>query len=377
MRALFTCVGGEGHLRPLLPLARAAAAEGHAVTVAGAAALAPVAAAARLPFVPLEPDVLPQRTALRPVDLGRERRVVGDAFAGWMARARAPGLLGLCARLRPDLLVRDELDFAAAVVAERLGLPQATVLVTAAGGFVRHAIVAAPLARLRAEHGLGPDARLAMLTRGLVLAPFPPSFRDPAHPLPETARAFRAATRVEATTRAVPERLGRPPFLYVTLGTIFNTESGDLLPRILAGVCALGLDVVVTVGRTLDPAALGPQPDHVHIARHVPMPRLLPHCAAVVAHGGSGTVIGALAHGLPLVCVPLGADQPLNADRCAALGAGVALDALAASPEDFRLAAGAVLEQASYREAAARLQDEIARLPGPVEVLPDLERLCA
>jgi hypothetical protein len=88
----------------------------------------------------------------------------------------------LCAEWQPDLLVRDEIDFGCVVIAERLGLPYATVLVIAAGSFVWHSLVTEPLNQLRAEHGLPPDPNLAMLSRYLVLSPCPPNYRDPAFP---------------------------------------------------------------------------------------------------------------------------------------------------------------------------------------------------
>lgn len=360
MRLLFSFAGGEGHLQPLLPLARAAAEAGHEVAVGGAAALAGVAAG--LAYLPSGPDVVAQWVPLKPVDPEHEIRAIADSFAGWMARRRAADLIGLCERWRPDVLVRDELDFGAAVAAERLGIPHATVLVIAAGGFVRPDVVAGPLDRLRAEHGLAADPDLAAARGRLVLSPFPPSFREPAH----AANGFRP---YEVDRRAA----GRA--VYVTLGTIFNTESGDLLARVLAGVRELPVPVVVTVGRARDPAELGSQPANVHLTRYVPQSLLLPECAAVVSHAGSGSVTAALAHGLPVVCIPLGADQPRNAARCTTLGAGLALDAVTATPAAIRTATAAVLTEPAYREAARRLQAEVAALPSPADAVTLLERL--
>src|SRR6185312_17370469 len=99
--------------------------------------------------------------------------------------------------------------------------------------------------------------------------------------------------------------------------------------------------------------------------------------SAAVTHGGSGSVVGALAHGVPLVVLPLGADQPDNAERVRALGAGVVLDAATASPARIAEAVRAVLEEPAYRAAAERLRDEAAALPGPVEALAWLEELAA
>ena len=94
-----------------------------------------------------------------------------------------------------------------------------------------------------------------------------------------------------------------------------------------------------------------------------------------VFHGGSGTLTGALAHGLPMVLLPMGADQPANALRSHALVLGVNLEAIRATPEDVRDAAAAVLADPAYRLAAQRLQTEIAALPEPAAAVGLLERL--
>src|SRR5262249_55443283 len=149
------------------------------------------------------------------------------------------------------------------------------------------------LGALRAEHGLSPDEELVMLHRYLVLSPFPPSFRDPANPLPPSAHAIRPTFPDgdvdDADLRWLSSR-ERRPLVYFTLGTIFNLESGDLFERVLAGLRELPADVIVTVGRELDPDVLGSQPSNVQIRQYVPQSVLLPHCDLCVSHGGSGSV---------------------------------------------------------------------------------------
>ena len=307
-----------------------------------------------------------------------EYQVLRDFYAGRSARARVSRILELSARWQPHLIVCDEVDFGSMIAAERLGLPHATVLVNASGSFVRPDVVAEPLDALRAEHGLSPDPGLAMPSRHLVLSPFPPSFRDPSCPLPGNALSIRIdATDPVDTAAALPwlSQLSDEPTLYFTLGTVFNMESGDLFSRVLAGLSELPINVIVTVGRELDPDALGPQPDNVHIERYIPQSTLLPHCDLAVNHGGSGSVIGALAHGLPMVVIPMGADQSLNAGRCEHLGVGIVLDAVRATPRSVREAVATILNGTSYRLAAERIRDEIAALPEAGAAVPLLERL--
>ncbi len=382
MRILFTFAGGSGHLDPLIPIARAAEAVGHTVAFVGRPWMVPKVEALGFPTFAAGSDagLTPKRLPLVAVDMEREMRDLGYGFGWRIAGERATDMLPLCAAWQPDLLVCEEVDFGPMVVAERLGLLHATVLVIAAGSFIRSDVVAEPLNEVRAEYGLPPDPDLAMLSRYLVLSPFPPSYRDPAFPLPATAHAFRSLTPTVAQNAPAPawaRQLRGAPTVYFTLGTVFNVESGDLFTRVLAGLRDLPINVIATVGREIDPAELGPQPAHIQIEQYIPQALILPHCAMVISHGGSGSVIGALAHGLPAVLIPMGADQPLNAARCADLGVAQVLDAITATPEIVRAAVATVLDDLSYRRAAERMRDQIAALPGPEYAVTLLERLVA
>jgi MGT family glycosyltransferase len=185
-----------------------------------------------------------------------------------------------------------------------------------------------------------------MLRRYLVLVPFPPGFRDPGCPLPPTAHELRhVSSDLPLDESALPwlAALSDRQTVYVTLGTIFNQESGDLFEQVVEGIRDLPVNVVATVGRALDPEVLGPQPPNVYVERYIPQAQLLPHCRLVVSHGGSGSVIGALAHGLPMVVIPIGADQPRNGQRCNDLHVARVLHAPEATPERVRAAASDVL----------------------------------
>ena len=364
MRILFTFVGGRGHFEPLVPIARAAVAAGHVVAFASGSLMPVIEAAGFTGFTVAPLRRLPARRPLQGVDMERELRMLREALLGSAARERVPAVLELCARWRPDVLVCDEADLGSMVAAERLGLPYATVIENAAGSLITPELVTEAIDALRGEHVVPTGARPP-----LVLSPFPPSLRDPAFPLPAGAVSLRPSLE----RAAPPDRIDGAVFF--TLGTVFNVEAGDLFTRVLAGLQEVRRDVIVTVGDELDPAELGPQPAHVHVVRFVPMGAALPQCAAVVSHGGSGSVVAALAHGLPSVLLPMGADQPGNAERCEALGVARVLDVVRATPDDVRAAVEAVLTQPSYREAAERLRDEIAALPGPDHAVAQLNTL--
>jgi UDP:flavonoid glycosyltransferase YjiC (YdhE family) len=365
---LFTFVGGRGHADPLAPIARAAVRAGHTVALAGQAAVASAFAARGIETFAIGPDTVgPARRPLLAPDRAREDAALRDSFAGRFARHRAAALASLCERWRPDVVVCDEVDFGGMIAAERLGIPHANVIVIAAGAFLRADLLAGSLDRVRAEHGLPCDPDLSMLSRDLVLAPIPPRFRDPRSPLPPTAHFLRPGARDEAAgpPRRPAARASRPT-VYATLGTIFHLEPGDLFARIVAGIRELDVELIAALGDHVDPAELGPQPPNVRLEAFVPQASVLARSDAVVCHGGSGTVIGALAHGLPLALLPLGADQPDNASRCAALGVGVVLDAITATPREIRSAVETVLHEPPIAATPRRLATRSRSSPPPM-----------
>jgi len=155
-----------------------------------------------------------------------------------------------------------------------------------------------------------------------------------------------------------------------TLGNIFNQEPS--IRVLLDALADEPYELIMTVGRAIDPAVFGDQPDHVHIASYIPQSLLLPHVDAVVCHGGYNTVIGALQVGRPLIVAPMSADQPAHAASVAALGAGRVVNGAPLDAGEIRAATRAVIEDPGYRAAANRVAAEIDALPdvtGAVEIL--------
>ena len=168
----------------------------------------------------------------------------------------------------------------------------------------------------------------------------------------------------------------------MTFGSVAGgmPTAGSLYASALEAVAGLPARVLLTVGREADIGSLGAQPANVHIEAWVPQADVLGQASAVVGHGGSGTTLGALAAGVPQVVVPLFADQPDNARRVAAIGAGVAVEPDPDSPPEamrstidpvaLRSAVESVLEEPSYRRAAREVAAEMAALPSPTPRWP-------
>ena len=147
------------------------------------------------------------------------------------------------------------------------------------------------------------------------------------------------------------------PLVLVSLSTL---EQGQavVMERILAALAGLSVRALVTLGPALVSSRFTPPPNVV-METFVPHASVLPRAAAIVTQGGLGTVMKALAHGVPLVCIPLVGDQPENASRIETLGAGVRLPPDADAGR-IRAAIERVLTDRTYWVAAQRVASAIA-----------------
>jgi len=158
------------------------------------------------------------------------------------------------------------------------------------------------------------------------------------------------------STIAFPwERLDGRPLVYASLGTLQN--GSEEIFRTIAAACA-GLDaqLVISLGGGLDPERLGTLPGNPIVVRYAPQLEVVKRAAAVITHAGLNTTLESLAEGVPLVCMPLGNDQPGVAARVAARGAGVVVSRRGLTANKLRAAVRAVLEQDTYRQAARQVQ---------------------
>lgn len=347
MRILGTTQPGLGHFRPLAGLGQALQDAGHDVLVACSASFAPEVDAAGLRAMPAGLDWLESSAAAAAFPALRDRALYApvnawsEVFASTTAGAMLPDLVASASRWRPDLVIREPLEFAGALLAETLGLPHATagpgLFATPA---LRRRILGPYLAPPREAAGLPPDPDLRMLFRYLDLAFLPPTFLVGQRHLIEPATHFLRPLPVRSSEPvAAPAWFGRPhrpPVVLVSLGTVFNATPG-LFATILTGPRDEPGTIIVTTGATVDPATLGPLPTSVYVTRVLPLDLVLPRCDAVVTHGGYNTVMASLAVGCPLVLAPLGADQFDNARRCIAVGAGLGIKHDNLTAENVRL----------------------------------------
>jgi UDP:flavonoid glycosyltransferase YjiC (YdhE family) len=163
------------------------------------------------------------------------------------------------------------------------------------------------------------------------------------------------------------------PIVYVTLGTVTNRDTG-IFAAVLDGLADEPVNVVVTVGEDNDPAILGDLPANARAERYIPQSLLLPRCAAVISHGGSGTMLSTLAHGLPHLMIPQGADQYVNAEVCLTAGVAHRLLPDEVGPRAVRDLTRSMLHDPSMGGPVLVARDEIEALPPPGDVAQRLRR---
>jgi UDP:flavonoid glycosyltransferase YjiC (YdhE family) len=387
MRVLVTSTPGVGHIFPLVPMAVALRDAGHDVTWA----LAPGAGdpVERLGFrcLPVGADraTAEARDRERDPELFRRfattpprerRRLLLPRFVDGAARLIGD-LSALIDGLRPDVVVHEPNAYAAPPAACARGIPHVTV---GFGGLLPDALLesgADAIAALWASVGLEPPDH-AGLYDDVYLHPFPPSLGavpgdrnvEPMRPLGYDGADDEAAA---------PDWLGsvgaERPLVYVT----FGTEIAAFAPTtdVVEAVGRLDVDAVLTVGPRREPDSIGDRPDNLRVQRYVPQRAVLARAALLIAHAGSGAVLGAAARGIPQLCLPVAADQFENADAVAASGAGLMLEPHEVTAEAVVDAATALLTEPTFATAASRVADEIAAMPHPAELVGRVEAVVA
>ena len=307
-----------------------------------------------------------------------EASVLGnrELFGRLATSAMLAGMEQVCARWAPDLVLRDPCEYSSAVVAHRLGIPTAQVAISLAA--VESASIATAAPALE-EHRPG---LVAELRSSPYLSRFPASL-DPT-PFPTTVRFSVPRPAMRGPLPNWWPGLGTP-LVYLTFGTVLAHMSmaSAVYRAALEAVASLPVRVLLTVGRHFDGSSLGTVPDNVHVEAWVDQAEVFREAALVVCHGGSGTSLGALEAGVPLVVVPLFADQFENGRRIAEAGAAIVVDSRRPAaphphgtpPVDAVELAAAIttaLATPSLEQSAGRIAAEMAAAPTAADILATL-----
>ncbi|MEV4134944.1 glycosyltransferase [Dactylosporangium sp. NPDC049742] len=415
MRVLFVSAPLLGHMLPLVPLAEAFRRAGHDVLIATAADALTAGRTAKLPVVDVAPGFsfarIARRTMLRHPFVARAElagtggtRGVGLLF-GTVNEQLVDGVAATADRFRPDLVVHEPLAVAGAVVAARRGVPAVRHENNLFDGAVLTAVTAGPALRRHRVDGLPDPAAVVQIApaelvgerpglpmRRLPVGLSPNRTGSPAHPRGPFADLRGSA----ALSGGLSAELGGPfagvggaavrpggsagpggepvtplppagarPRIAVTRSTVDGPGSGGIMRAIVA--VAAGVDADILLVRP-ERGLPDPLPGNVYTTGWVQLDALMPTLDAVVHHGGAGTVLGALAAGVPQLVVPGPGDRRHNAGVVERSGAGWAMSASAITADQLRR----LLSDYGLRVTAGRFKASIAARPHPDEVAAQL-----
>ena len=191
-----------------------------------------------------------------------------------------------------------------------------------------------------------------------VLVMTSPSFDFVAPRLPANVRYVGPQLDDPGWAAAEWHSQGTDPLVLVATSSIFQHQVG-LLQRIALALGQLPVRGLMTTGTAVDPAEIE-APPNVDVVQAAPHSRILPEASVVITHAGHGTMIKALAAGVPLVCIPMGRDQKDNTVRALRHGAGVRLSAKS-TPDKIAAAVADLLDDPHYAAAARQFADILAQ----------------
>lgn len=367
--AIFTWQGG-GATQPAFGIGRVLAEHGHNVRIVGPAAYAERATAAgctHSPFPPaLEFDAAKGRAA------EDQESYIDEILLG---AGPAEVVAAELDRQQADVVVIDYLMRSAICRAESLGVPTVVFL------HMVHRFHGVPrggdeewgwrwtyrkLNEVRESFGLeplpvGPETTAVALARraSAAVVAMPSEFDlwadEPPPSLVHVGPIFeeREAPPWESPWPEDDER----PLAVVSMGSTYMHQE-ELLTRVAGVLAELGMRVLVLTGSELGAEEIEAGPDVV-VRDFVPHRGVFPQADLVITHAGMGTLMAAFAVGVPVLCLPLGRDQTINADLVAELGLGSVLSPDAA-PEQIRQAAEEALGSGEISAAVKTMATAIA-----------------
>ena len=403
MRLAFSCPAVPGHLHPMTTLALTLQSRGHEVVFVAIPDAEAMVLACNLAFIPVGAHAFPAGELRRRLDqLSRLSGQEGFAFTVQTyadeARAMLEDGARALAEAHPDALVLDATQLSFNLIAMKQDLPfvqisnalhfdltgrtplclypwahEDTPEASARNiqGLIAFGSMLGPIKEAAREYiesnglRISPEDIEARSSRLARITQCPREFDFPAD---HYAGCFHHAGPFHSKTLRPDapfpwERLTGEPLIYASLGTLQN-GSERIFQTIVKAAEAPHRQVVLSIGRNLDPASIGPVAANTILVAHAPQLPLLERASLCITHAGLNTTLEALSAGVPMVAIPITNDQPGVAARIAFTGTGQVIPIQELLVDRLRDAINAVLSDGSYRTAAQTLQTAIRETDG-------------
>ncbi|GAA4787592.1 hypothetical protein GCM10023200_22320 [Actinomycetospora chlora] len=358
-RILAVTWDGGGNVPPMLGIAAELLGRGHEVRVLGHAAQREAVERTGAEFVPHR-----HGRAWAPATPASDARRARDLISLFTERGPGRDVAAEIEGAGPDAVLVDALRLGALRAAVRSPVPT-VALVHTFRGYVAHDWARGPVGLVATLRGLRPGPLWNACDRLLVAT-------DPV--LDPGAADAPANARYTGAVLAAPRSAARtdPPTVLVSLSTIFYPTQAAVLQRVLDAVADLDVRVVAATG-FVDPADLRAGANTT-LQRHLPHDEVMPTASLLVGHGGHATTLRALAHGLPVLTIPLDAhlDHRLIGEAVRAAGAGDVLDT-AATPSAIRDAVRTLLADAGTAADAEAVAARLRGVDGAARAADEIE----
>ena len=348
-RFLIATWDGGGNTPSALNLGARLVRKGHRVRLIGWESMAGRAAAAGVDFATY-PSIPPW-----PADPDLDNVWVERVLPALTGTAVRDDIIASADEFRPDVVVVDCMLDAGFEAGRALGLPIAVLVHVMYSMFM---------------HQWGDEPTLTARRRtfeeaGVVLALVPPGLDAPG-PLPANTTYVGPISSPHGPSPLDPRDvrlLAEPgdPWVLLSLSTTVQGQN-QALPAMLDAVGVLPVRVLLTLGGAL-PVGAVVAPANVTVRSFIAHDLVLPSMSAVISHGGLSTITTALSAGVPLLCIPQGRDQPMNAERVASCGVG-RMVAKSAPPEEIALALEELLADPAARHRARHFAGLMRDLDG-------------
>jgi len=312
---------------------------------------------------------------------GRDARGVAAFQFLWegvllpLAESSYQEVLEAIERIQPELCVVDQQTLAGALACRVTGTPWLTSCTTSAG--VVDALGALPQASAWLQHRIEASLErlalpelttltlneLTLSAQGVMIFSSRQLSRA-AHPeadFPDSYHFIGPALQVKRATISFPWGRLDPQKrkVFMSLGTV-NAERGTRLYQVALDAFSDGAYQLCLVA----PDELVPETLPAHVIRQPRVPRLelLPYMDAVITHAGHNTTCESLAHGLPLIALPIKDDQPIIAEQIKQVGAGLRLPFARVKSHQLRSAVDRLLTEGQFKTAAQAIQGEFKAL---------------
>jgi MGT family glycosyltransferase len=379
---------GGGNLPPSLGIARALTERGHTVAFAGRPEMVPRVIAAGFRAIELS-------AAYAQVDRYPANSPMSRAACYLTSPAVAEQVRAVVAAEAPDLILIDGMFPAALAQAKDFGRPTIAVSHTFCFRMLeRWRGTTGALNGMRQQAGFGALPDLDTLWQGCDRTIVTTLAAFDAAPLPGWENVRHVGPVLEDEKVAVPTALpwseaDKTPLALMSFSTAPEQRSLEKFQRGLDAFADLPIHLVATTGGVVEPSELK-APRNAVVLNYAAHDPILARAALVVTHGGHGTAMRALRHGVPMIVIPgLAHDQAVIAALIAEWGTGIAMpgdvpfgaagNAAAISPEDavaaLHAAAATILATPSYRQNAQARAKALAGIDGAANAVKEIEAL--